>query len=429
MFYDEAKIYVRGGDGGNGAVAFRREKYVPRGGPSGGDGGRGGSVILEADPGLRTLVDFRYRAHYRAERGEHGQGKNKHGRSAPDLVLRVPVGTVVRDALTGELLADLVTPGQRVVVAAGGRGGRGNARFANPREQAPTFAEKGEPGEERWILLELKLLADVGLIGLPNAGKSTLISRISAARPKIADYPFTTLTPNLGVVRVDETRSFVVADIPGLIEGAHRGAGLGLKFLRHIERTRVLVHVLDVGSTGGEEILRHFRIVNRELEHYSPELLQRPQVIAANKIDLPGAEENVKFLTRELGKDYRIFPLSAVQGRGIEPLLWYLAELLDTLPETRSIAGADSPQKVAVPEEMFTIRRDRGVFIVSGRKVERRVAMTDFHNEEAVRRLQQALKRMGVEEALRRAGARPGDTVRIRDQEFQLEDEDGGSRP
>ncbi|MGI9950844.1 GTPase ObgE [Moorellaceae bacterium AZ2] len=422
MFYDEAKIYVRGGDGGNGAVAFRREKYVPRGGPSGGDGGRGGSVFLEADPGLRTLVDFRYRSHYRAERGEHGQGKNKHGRSAPDLILRVPVGTVVRDAVTGEVLADLVAPGQRVVVAAGGRGGRGNARFANSREQAPKFAEKGEPGEERWIRLELKLLADVGLVGLPNAGKSTLLSRISAARPKIADYPFTTLTPNLGVVRLDEEHSFVVADIPGLIEGAHQGAGLGLKFLRHIERTRVLVHVLDVGMKSLDEILRNFETVNNELGHYSPELLRRPQVIAANKIDLPGGEENWRFLTQELGEKHRIFPIAALKGEGIEPLLWYLVELLEALPEVKSEAPEETARRVVLPPETFTITRENGVFVVSGREVERRVAMTDFGSEAAVLRLQQALKRLGVEDALRRAGARPGDTIRIRDQEFQLEE-------
>ncbi|GFN22570.1 GTPase ObgE [Thermanaeromonas sp. C210] len=422
MFYDEAKIYVRGGDGGNGAVAFRREKYVPRGGPSGGDGGRGGSVVLEADPGLRTLVDFRYRSHYRAERGEHGQGKNKHGRSAPDLILRVPVGTVVRDAVTGEVLADLVAPGQRVVVAAGGRGGRGNARFANPREQAPKFAEKGEPGEERWIRLELKLLADVGLVGLPNAGKSTLLSRISAARPKIADYPFTTLNPNLGVVRLDEEHSFVVADIPGLIEGAHQGAGLGLKFLRHIERTRVLVHVLDVGMKGGEEVLRDFETVNNELGHYSPELLKRPQVIAANKIDLPGGEENCRFLTERLGEKHRIFPLSALKGEGLEPLLWYLVELLEDLPEVKDAPSDETTARMVEPAETFTITRENGVFVVSGREVERRVAMTDFSSDAAVRRLQRTFKRLGVEEALRRAGARPGDTVRIRDQEFQLEE-------
>ncbi|SMB92839.1 GTP-binding protein [Thermanaeromonas toyohensis ToBE] len=422
MFYDEAKIYVRGGDGGNGAVAFRREKYVPRGGPSGGDGGRGGSVILEADPGLRTLVDFHYRTHYRAERGEHGQGKNKHGRSAPDLVLRVPVGTVVRDAETNKILADLVYPGQQVVVAAGGRGGRGNARFATPWNQAPTFAEKGEPGEERWLLLELKLLADVGLIGLPNAGKSTLLSRISAARPKIADYPFTTLTPNLGVVRLDEEHSFVVADIPGLIEGAHRGAGLGLKFLRHIERTRILVHVLEVGLLTKEEVLRNFRIVNEELSHYSPKLLERPQVIAANKIDLPGGQENVEFIKASLGSSYRIFPISALKGEGIEPLLWYLTELLASLPETGPIILKDEYEETSVIKPPVTILRQGDVFLVSGPEVERRVAMTDFNNEAAVYRLQQALKRLGVEEALRRAGARPGDTVRIGNQEFEWQE-------
>ncbi|HBT47151.1 MAG TPA: GTPase ObgE [Peptococcaceae bacterium] len=422
MFYDEAKIYVRGGDGGDGAVAFRREKYVPRGGPSGGDGGRGGSVVLEADPGLRTLVDFRYRSHYRAERGEHGQGKNKHGRSAPDLILRVPVGTVVRDAVTGKVLADLVAPGQRVVVAVGGRGGRGNARFANSREQAPKFAEKGEPGEERWIRLELKLLADVGLVGLPNAGKSTLLSRISAARPKIADYPFTTLTPNLGVVRLDEEHSFVVADIPGLIEGAHQGAGLGLKFLRHIERTRVLVHVLDVGMKDGEEVLRDFETVNNELGHYSPELLKRPQVIAANKIDLPRGEENYRFLMERLGHKHRIFPLSALKGEGLEPLLWYLVELLENLPEVKAEPPDEVTASVVEPLEAFTITVENGVFVVSGREVERRVAMTDFSSDAALRRLQQAFKRLGVEAALRRAGARPGDTVRIRDQEFHLEE-------
>ncbi|MCG0277585.1 MAG: GTPase ObgE [Thermanaeromonas sp.] len=421
MFYDEAKIYVRGGDGGNGAVAFRREKYVPRGGPSGGDGGRGGSVILEADPGLRTLVDFHYRTHYRAERGEHGQGKNKHGRSAPDLILRVPVGTVVKDAETNKVIADLIYPGQRVVVAAGGRGGRGNARFATPWDQAPTFAEKGEPGEERWLLLELKLLADVGLIGLPNAGKSTLLSRISAARPKIADYPFTTLTPNLGVVRLDEEHSFVVADIPGLIEGAHRGAGLGLKFLRHIERTRILVHVLEVGMLTGEEVLRNFKIVNEELNHYSPKLLERPQVIAANKIDLPGGEENVEFVKANLGASYRIFPISALKGEGLEPLLWHLAELLAGLPESEPITFEEEYEEVHVRKAPVSVVRQGNVFLVTGTEIERRVAMTDFNNEAAVRRLQRFLKRTGVEEALRRAGARPGDIVRIGEQEFEFQ--------
>ncbi|MDN5347287.1 MAG: GTPase [Clostridia bacterium] len=328
MFYDEAKIYVRSGDGGNGAVAFRREKYVPRGGPSGGDGGRGGSVILIADPSLHTLVDFRYKRHYYAQRGEHGQGKNKHGKNAPDLILKVPVGTVVRDAQTGELLADLSEAGQQVVVAAGGRGGRGNARFATPTNRAPTYAEKGAPGEERWLYLELKLLADVGLIGLPNAGKSSLLARISAARPKIADYPFTTLTPNLGVVSLGEGRSIVVADIPGLIAGAHEGAGLGLKFLRHIERTRLLLHVIDVSFKSGPEILADWETVRKELRAYDPELEARPQIVAANKIDLPGARENVDLLREKLGSEYEIVPISALTGEGIDGLLYRIEQKL-----------------------------------------------------------------------------------------------------
>nr|WP_277995932.1 GTPase ObgE [Moorella thermoacetica] len=422
LFYDEAKIYVKGGDGGNGIVAFRREKYVPRGGPNGGDGGRGGSVILEADAGLRTLVDFRYRAHYRAERGQHGQGKNKHGRSAPDLILRVPVGVVVRDATSGQVLADLVEDGQRVVVAAGGRGGRGNARFVTSTDRAPTFAEKGEPGEERWLVLELKLLADVGLIGLPNAGKSTLLARISAARPKIADYPFTTLTPNLGVVRLEDGDSFVVADIPGLIAGAHQGAGLGLKFLRHIERTRVLVHVLDT-SQPGEEVLAGWRTVNDELAHYNPELARRPQVVAANKMDIPGGEEKVAFLRERLGDSYRIFPISAATGEGVQELLHHVSGLLATLPPPAPVTAPEEEKVTALAPEELTIEREGQVFIVKNPDVERRVAMTYLDNEEAVRRLQVYLKQKGVDDALRRAGAATGAIIRIGKFEFEYVEE------
>ncbi|BCV20486.1 GTPase ObgE [Moorella sp. Hama-1] len=424
MFYDEAKIYVKGGDGGNGIVAFRREKYVPRGGPSGGDGGRGGSVILEADAGLRTLVDFRYRAHYRAERGQHGQGKDRHGRSAPDLILRVPVGVVVRDAATGQVLADLVANGQQVVVAVGGRGGRGNARFVSPTDRAPTFAEKGEPGEERWLILELKLLADVGLVGLPNAGKSTLLARISAARPKIAAYPFTTLAPNLGVVRLEDGKSFVVADIPGLIAGAHQGAGLGLKFLRHIERTRVLVHVLDI-SHPAEEVLANWHTVNDELAHYNPELARRPQVVAANKMDIPGGEEKGAFLEEQLGPDYRIFPIAAATGQGIPALLYHLAGLLDTLPPPApvTVPKEDDEKVTTMAPEELTIERDDGVFVVRNPAVERRVAMTYLDNEEALRRLQVYLKEKGIDDALRRAGATTGATIRIGKYEFEYVEE------
>lgn len=418
MFYDTAKIYVRGGDGGNGCVAFLREKYVPHGGPAGGDGGRGGSVILRVDPGLRTLVDFRYQRHYRAERGQHGMGKNMHGKNGRDLILRVPPGTVVRDAATGEVIADLVHPGQEVVVARGGRGGRGNARFATPTNKAPRMAEKGEPGEERWLELELKLLADVGLVGFPNVGKSTIISRVSAARPKIADYPFTTLVPNLGVVRVDEGRSFVMADIPGLIEGAHAGAGLGHQFLRHTERTRLLVHVLDVSGSEGRDPLGDFEVVNRELALYSKELASRPMIIAANKMDLPGAAENLARLKGALGERYEIFPVSALTGEGLFALVYRIGDLLDQLPAPQAPPAA--PRRVtAVKEEVpFSISREGDVFVVQGKEVERLVAMTDLDNEEAVRRLQRTLERLGLEEALKQAGVKEGDTVRIGKFEF-----------
>lgn len=329
MFIDRAKIFVRGGDGGNGCVAFRREKYVPKGGPAGGDGGRGGHVILIADAGLRTLVDFRYRVHYRAPRGEHGRGKGMHGRDGEDLTIRVPVGTVVRDAATGEILADLVREGQQVVVARGGRGGRGNMHFATPVERAPERAEPGRPGEERWLELELKLLADVGLVGMPNAGKSTLLARVSAARPKIASYPFTTLVPHLGVVRVDEGRSFVMADIPGLIAGAAAGAGLGHGFLRHIERTQVLLYVLDVAGTEGRDPLEDLQTLKEELRLYNPELLARPQVVAANKMDLPGSEEGLARLQAALEGSYEIFPISGLTGAGVDQLVYRLGELVD----------------------------------------------------------------------------------------------------
>ncbi|HHV78014.1 MAG TPA: GTPase ObgE [Firmicutes bacterium] len=332
-FVDKAKIYVKGGDGGNGCVAFRREKYVPKGGPSGGDGGNGGNVIIVADEGMSTLIDFHYKAHFRAGRGQHGQGSNCHGCNGEDVLIRVPVGTVVRDAETGELLADLTTNGQMAVIAKGGKGGRGNARFATPRRQAPRFAEPGMPGEERWVILELKLIADVGIIGMPNAGKSTLLSRISAARPEIADYPFTTTHPILGVVRLDDGRSFVAADIPGLIEGASEGRGLGHEFLRHVERTRVLVHVVDLVPVEGNPT-SNLETVNNELRQYGHGLIERPQVIAANKIDLPGAEDALKALVDYgLQHGVAVFPISAVTGKGVQELLYYLAEQLSDMQE------------------------------------------------------------------------------------------------
>ena len=386
MFVDYAKIYVKGGDGGNGIVAFRREKYVPMGGPAGGDGGRGGNVVLVADEGLSTLMDFKYRRHFKAERGAHGQGKNMHGASGEDLVIRVPVGTVVRDDSTGEVLADLIQPGQEVIVARGGRGGRGNARFVSSVNRAPNIAENGEPGEERWIRLELKLLADVGLVGFPNAGKSTLISVISAAKPKIADYPFTTLVPNLGVVQTRHHESFVVADIPGLIEGAHQGAGLGHDFLRHIERTRVLVFVLDTAETEGRDCLQDYLVLRQELEAFNPELAARPFLIAANKMDLPEAQANLKKLQDEFGN--AVLPISAATGQGTDILIDRVWQLLSLVPREKVLAGEAEVVRRFEEEEPFTIEKIDGVFEVKGKRIEKLVAMTNFDTDDGLQRAQ-----------------------------------------
>ncbi|QER41246.1 GTPase ObgE [Thermodesulfobacterium sp. TA1] len=330
-FVDQAKIYVKAGNGGDGCISFRREKYVPKGGPDGGDGGDGGDVILVADPQVHTLYDFYHQVHFRAENGKPGMGKKMKGRDGEDLILRVPVGTIVKDAETGEILGDLVTPGQTLVVAKGGKGGRGNARFATPVRQAPRIAEKGTPGEERWIVLELKLIADVGLVGLPNAGKSTLLSRISAAKPKIANYPFTTLEPNLGVVSLLEGGSFVVADIPGLIEGAHKGIGLGHDFLRHIERTRILLYVLDI--TKKEEVLKDYQVLQEELRLFNPRLLEKEYFIALNKIDTVADEKEIENIIRLFPeKDQpKIFPISAVSGQGVVALVYTLWQTLQKI--------------------------------------------------------------------------------------------------
>lgn len=417
MFFDVAKIYVKGGDGGNGCVAMRREKYVPMGGPWGGDGGRGGDIIFRVEEGLRTLVDFRYKRHYKADRGRHGEGKNMYGASGEDLIVRVPAGTLVKDDDTGEIIADLVKNGQEVVVARGGRGGRGNAHFATHDHKAPKMAEKGEPGAERWLILELKLLADVGLVGFPNAGKSSLISRVSAAKPKIADYPFTTITPNLGVVRVDEGRSFVMADIPGLIEGAHTGAGLGHDFLKHIERTRLLIHVLDTAGSEGRDPVADFQATKRELSLYNPMLGTMPQVIAANKMDLPESAENLHRLEEAYSDKYEIFPISAATGDGLDKLIYRVADLIDQIP-------VKEPESIPIPvvhraEPRFSVYREEGIFFVRGKEIERHVAMTDMGNDEAVERLQWIVKRMGIEDELKSAGIKEGDTVKIGKFEFE----------
>jgi len=331
-FVDEAKIYVKSGRGGKGCVSFRREKFVPRGGPNGGDGGNGGSVILIARQNMSSLLDHRYKQHYKAENGEHGRGKDQHGKNAPTLLVPVPVGTVVKDFFTGEILGDLTEDGDTLVVAKGGRGGRGNARFATPTNRAPRYAEPGEEAEERTLLLELKLLADVGIIGFPNAGKSTLISRISAARPKIADYPFTTLIPNLGVVSYNEGKTFVVADIPGLIKGAHEGTGLGIKFLRHIERTKVLIHLLDLSPLTERDPIEDYHQMNGELKAYSADLIKKPQIIAPNKIDITEAREKLKKIKTYFNKlGIEVFPISSATGEGLQVLIKEVGKRLEIL--------------------------------------------------------------------------------------------------
>ena len=330
MFVDEIDIFVKGGDGGAGCVSFRREKYVPRGGPDGGDGGDGGSVWLEADPALTTLLDYHYKRHYHAERGQHGEGSNRHGRSGGDLLLRVPLGTLVTDRETGERLGDLTAPGQRVLAIRGPHGGRGNARFATSTNRAPRRADLGRPGPERWLHLELKLLADVGVIGFPNAGKSTLVSRLSAAKPRIADYPFTTLAPTLGIVRVDTERTFVIADLPGLIPGAALGKGLGHQFLRHTERTRLLLHMLDLDPGTGRDPIDDLHVINRELGAYSPELARRPQIVVANKSDLPeAAPRRDKIEQYCAANDLRLFVISAATGAGLVDLVRGIATALE----------------------------------------------------------------------------------------------------
>ncbi len=417
LFFDEARIYVKAGDGGNGCVSFRREKFVPLGGPNGGNGGKGGDVYLVVDPSLNTLVHFRQRVHFKAESGKHGRGKNQHGRSGKDLYIPVPPGTVVYDDETGELLADLVEPGQKALVARGGRGGRGNAAFKSPTNQAPRLAERGEPGEERWLRLELKLIADAGIVGVPNAGKSTLLSRVTAAKPKIADYPFTTLQPNLGVVQIDH-RDFVLADIPGLIEGAHSGAGLGDKFLRHIERCRVLIHLLNGLSP---DPIGDWEAINQELELFNPHLADKPQVVAFNKIDLPEVRERWPAVRREL-QERGIEPLaiSAITGEGVQTLLYRVVELLDRQPAEPTPALEDATRVFrATPEEdAFTIEREGDVWRVRGRRIERVVAMTNWDYYEAALRFQRILEAMGITQALEEAGIKEGDTVIIGDMEL-----------
>lgn len=425
MFVDQVSVFVKAGDGGNGLVGYRREKYVPKGGPAGGDGGNGGDVIFKVDEGLNTLMDFRYNKHYKAKRGENGMSKNQHGKNSAPLIISVPPGTTVFDETTGEVIADLTIHDQEAVIAEGGRGGRGNSRFASPKNPAPDYAENGEPGIERNIKVELKLLADVGLVGFPSVGKSTLLSVISAAKPKIADYHFTTLAPNLGVVDAGDQRSFVIADLPGLIEGAHEGTGLGYQFLRHVERTRVILHVVDMAGTEGRDPYDDFWKINEELKAYDPKLMERPQIIAANKMEMPEAQENLKSFKSKLSGEYPVYPFSALTKQGLNDIIYKIADTLDAIPKKAPEPEEDTEEKVVYrfkkEEVPFVISRDSdGTFVLSGAKIEKLFKMTDFSRDEGVQRFARQIRGMGVDDALRKHGAKDGDIIRLMDFEFEF---------
>lgn len=421
-FIDRVKIYVQAGTGGNGTVAFRREAHVPKGGPSGGDGGRGGSVIFVATNSLSTLLDLRYYREYKAQNGEKGHAKKMHGADADDLVIRVPVGTCVYDDDTGNIIADLTKDGQRAVIAKGGRGGRGNARFASSRNPAPKICENGEPGEKFNLRVELKLLADVGLVGFPSVGKSTLLSVVSKARPQIADYHFTTIVPNLGVVQVKDGRSFVMADLPGLIEGASQGKGLGHQFLRHIERCRVIVHIIDMSGSEGRDPYEDYVTINKELGEYEYRLLERPQIIVANKMDGDEAEENLKKFKEKL-RDQKVFPIIAPIHEGIDAVLYAVADALETAPD---FFNQEEEQESVLytykeDEKPFTIHnKGNGVWEVTGKKVERLVQMASFTTDDGFQRFALQIRNMGIDDALREAGCEDGDTVRLYDFEFEF---------
>lgn len=450
MFTDKVRIFVKAGDGGAGCMSFRREAHVPKGGPDGGDGGRGGNVIVRADLRISSLIDYRFKHHFKATRGTHGKGSKMNGANGEDLILPVPVGTVVREydeekKETGDIIADLVRDGEEIIVARGGVGGRGNTHFVTPTRRAPAFAELGVPAEECWIELEMKLMADAALVGVPSAGKSSLISRMSAAKPKIADYPFTTLVPNLGVVKIDEY-NYVVADVPGLIEGAHEGKGLGHEFLRHIERSALILHVVDLsGGYEGRDPVEDYRIIKRELELYAPELAERPCIVVGNKIDAPGAHEAAERLAEEVRRDSleraggnefaesplepKLFCTSAVTGEGLDALMMATGARVQALREAARKAQEGQERF----DQVWQHRRDErdkryevtqlsdGVFRVSGKQIERMVIQTDWENEEAIAFLQHRFKRLKLDQALEAAGARDGDEVRILGRAFEFE--------
>jgi GTP-binding protein len=421
MFIDQVNVFVKGGDGGNGIAAFRREKFVPKGGPAGGDGGNGGDIVFVVDEGLSTLMDFRYNRHFKAERGENGMSKGKHGKNAAPYAIPVPPGTTVYDEDTGETIADLTIDGQQAIIAHGGHGGRGNIRFATSRNPAPNLSENGEPGEERNIRVELKVLADVGLVGFPSVGKSTLLSVVSAAKPKIADYPFTTLQPNLGVVDTSDGRSFVMADLPGLIEGAHAGVGLGHQFLRHVERTRLIVHVIDMAQAEGRDPYEDYVKINEELVQYDKHLAEKRQVIVANKMDMPHAEENLAMFKDKLDdQEISIFPISAITKSGLRNLLLHIADELAKIPKQDVKVEEVVIQYKEAPEAFTITKQEAGIYVLSGQKIERLFKMTDFTSDEGTQRFARQLRHLGVDAALRKKGAADGDTIRLMDFEFEF---------
>ena len=422
MFIDEVKLDLIAGTGGDGCLAFRREKYIEMGGPYGGNGGKGSSIIFEVDEVLNTLIDLRYQKQIKGKKGENGLGKGMHGASAPDIIVKVPLGTVITDIDTNFVIADLTKKDDRVVVVQGGRGGRGNIALATRANPAPNYAENGEPGEERSVKVELKLLADVGLVGLPSVGKSTIISKISAAKPKIAAYHFTTLKPNLGVVKSKKS-SFVVADLPGLIEGASLGSGLGDQFLRHIERTRVIAHVIDMGSTEGRNPYEDYLIINKELENFNPKILEKPQIIIANKMDMPDSMKNLEEFKKKVNLD--IYPVKAITSEGLDDVIEALADKLDKIEKTPLYEEEKFESHVLYKfkeEKPFTIVKDGNTWIIKGEKVEKLLKMTRFNTMDAANRFANKLRKYGVDDELRKMGAKTGDTVRILDFEFDYEE-------
>lgn len=423
MFIDEVIIELNAGRGGNGCMAFRREKYVEMGGPFGGNGGHGGNIIFEVDEGLNTLIDLRMKKIYKAKQGEHGEGKGCNGKNAEDLIIKVPLGTVITDTDTNLIIGDLTKKGDRVIAANGGRGGRGNMAFATRANPAPAFCENGEPGEEKKVKVELKLLADVGLVGMPSVGKSTFISKISAAKPKIAAYHFTTLSPNLGVVKTKDNRSFVVADLPGLIEGASLGEGLGDRFLKHIERTRVIAHIIDMSAFEGRNPIEDYKIINKELESFNKKIMDKPQIIIANKMDMETSLENLEKFKSEI--NLPIYPISAVTGEGIDEVLIKLADMLDKIEKQPLYEEEKFESHVLYKfkkEQPFKIFKDGDTYVVVGDEIEKILKMTWFASDEAFMRFSRKLRKLGIDDKLKEMGIEEGDTVRILDYEFEYRD-------